>query len=243
MPGPHERIVFALDVENASRAFAWADLLASEVGLFKVGLELFISEGPSVVHGLRQRGARIFLDLKLHDIPNTARQAALAAARLGAELLTVHASGGAAMIAAAVEGAAQGAREVRLPAPSVLGVTVLTSLSEGELDAVGLRGPCEDAVVRLGKLAVSAGAQGLVCSPREVSALRAEVGTAPLLVVPGIRPASSEQNDQTRSETPARAIADGASLLVVGRPIREAQDPVARTREIAAEISRSLAGR
>jgi orotidine-5'-phosphate decarboxylase len=128
MPGPNERIIFALDVESAARAFEWATLLAGEVGMFKVGLELFVSEGPSVVYGLRQRGARIFLDLKLHDIPNTVRQAALAAARLGAELLTVHASGGPAMIEAAAEGAAQGAREVRLPAPSVLAVTVLTSL-------------------------------------------------------------------------------------------------------------------
>lgn len=240
MPGPHERIIFALDVENAQRAFDWASLLGSEVGMLKVGLELFISEGPSVVHGLRQRGARIFLDLKLHDIPNTVRQAALAAARLGAELLTVHASGGPAMIAAAVEGAAQGAREVRLPAPSVLAVTVLTSISETELDAVGLRGPCEDAVVRLGKLAIDAGAQGLVCSPREVASLRAAVGKAPLLVVPGIRPSGSDVQDQARAETPAKAIGDGASLLVIGRPIREAADPVESTRAIAAEIDAAL---
>lgn len=241
MPGPHERIIFALDVESGARAFEWAATLQGEVGMLKVGLELFVAEGPSVVTGLRGRGARIFLDLKLHDIPNTVRQAALAAARLGAELLTVHASGGAAMIAAAVEGAAQGAREVRLPAPSVLAVTVLTSLTDAELDTVGLRGPCEEAVLRLGKLAVQAGAQGLVCSPREVKALRAEIGQAPLLVVPGIRPASSDRNDQARAETPEKAIADGASLLVIGRPIREASDPVARTRAIAEEIGRALA--
>jgi orotidine-5'-phosphate decarboxylase len=240
MPGPNERLIFALDVESSTRAFEWASLLQGEVGMLKVGLELFVSEGPAVVHGLRQRGARIFLDLKLHDIPNTVRQAAQHAARLGAELITVHGAGGAAMVAAAVEGAAQGSREVRLPAPSVLAVTVLTSLSDAELDAIGLRGPCEDAVVRLAKLAVGAGAQGLVCSPRELKALRAEIGKAPLLVVPGIRPAASETHDQARAETPGRAIADGASLLVVGRPIREAADPVARAREIAAEIDRAL---
>jgi len=240
MPGPHERIIFAVDVDSSTRAFEWAALLQGEVGMLKVGLELFVSEGPSVVHGLRQRGARVFLDLKLHDIPNTVRQSAQQAARLGAELLTVHASGGAAMVAAAVEGATQGAREVRLPAPVVLAVTVLTSISDAELDAVGMRGPCEDAVLRLGKLAVNAGAQGLVCSPRETKLLRGEIGKAPLLVVPGIRPASSDTHDQARAETPAKAIADGASLLVVGRPIREAADPVARTREIAAEIDRAL---
>jgi len=241
MPGPSERIIFALDVDGAERAFEWAHLLRGEVGMLKVGLELFVTAGPSVVQGLRGRGARIFLDLKLHDIPHTVRQAALMAGRLGAELLTVHAQGGEAMIAAAVEGAAQGAREVDLPAPSVLAVTVLTSLSEGDLDAMGLRGPCDDAVCRLGKLAIAAGAQGLVCSPRELRALRGEIGPAPLLVVPGIRPAASDHHDQARAETPARAIACGASLLVVGRPIREAADPVARAREISAEIEAALA--
>jgi orotidine-5'-phosphate decarboxylase len=235
-PLAKDRIVFPLDVDTHDRAIEWARLLKNDVGLVKVGLELFLSEGPQIVVSLRQYGARIFLDLKLHDIPNTVRQAALVAGRLGVELLTVHASGGPAMVAAACEGAAQGAREVRLPAPAVLAVTVLTSISDAELEAVGMRGPCEEAALRLGKLAISAGAQGLVCSPKEVGLLRAAVGSSPLLVVPGIRPASSETHDQARTDTPAKAIREGASLLVIGRPIREASDPVARAREIAAEI-------
>jgi orotidine-5'-phosphate decarboxylase len=242
MTTPKDRLAFALDVDTAERALEWARLLAGEVGLLKVGLELFSSEGPQVVHALRKEGARIFLDLKLNDIPNTVRHAAMVAGRLGAELLTVHASAGRAAIEAAVEGSAQGAREVRLPAPGVLAVTVLTSLSDTDLEALGLEGTTSSAALRLAKLAVAAGAHGCVCSPREVAALRQELGPSPLLVVPGIRQASGETHDQTRSDTPAAAVRGGASLLVVGRPIREAADPVARAREIVQEMAAAARG-
>jgi orotidine-5'-phosphate decarboxylase len=237
MGSAKDRICFALDVDETARALDWARLLKADVGMVKVGLELFANEGPGVLKALRAQGARIFLDLKLHDIPTTVRQAAVVAGRLGVELLTVHAAGGPAMVAAAVEGAAQGAREVFLPAPSVLAVTVLTSLTENDLGVVGLAGPIEQAALRLGKLALAAGAQGLVCSPREVAALRAAIGTAPLLVVPGIRMATDSTHDQARADTPTKAISAGASILVVGRAIRDAQDPVAKAREIAAEIA------
>ena len=236
MLSPKDRLAFALDVDTLDRAVAWVRLLAGEVGLFKVGLELFASEGPAAIHALRREGARIFLDLKLHDIPNTVGHAAMVAGRLGAELLTVHASAGRAAIEAAVEGAAQGAREVRLPAPGVLAVTVLTSLADLDLQAIGLEGDSSSAALRLAKLAVAAGAQGCVCSPREVQLLRTELGPAPLLVVPGIRLAMGETHDQTRADTPEAAIRGGASVLVVGRPIREAADPVAKAREIVLEM-------
>ena len=240
MSNPRDRLALALDVDSVERALEWARLLKGEVGLFKVGLELFTAEGPHVVSLLRREGARSFLDLKLHDIPNTVRQAAMVAGRLGAELLTVHAASGRAAIEAAVEGAARGAREVRLPAPSVLAITVLTSLSDSDLEAIGMQGGSVESALRLAKLAIDAGAQGCVCSPKEVSDLRQALGPAPLLVVPGIRSAGGERQDQARADSPAKAIRGGASVLVVGRPIREAADPVAQARAIVAEITAAL---
>jgi orotidine-5'-phosphate decarboxylase len=167
----------------------------------------------------------VFLDLKLHDIPNTVQGAARSAARSGAALLTVHAGGGADMIAAAVRGAG--------PKVRVLAVTVLTSLDGAALDAIGLAGPPEAAVVRLARLAVAAGAGGLVCSPLEVAAVRAAVGPGPLLVVPGVRPAGAARGDQSRVATPEAAVRDGADVLVLGRPLRDAPDPAAAARAIA----------
>jgi orotidine-5'-phosphate decarboxylase len=171
----------------------------------------------------------VFLDLKLHDIPNTVEGAARSAAASGASLLTVHASGGAAMIGAAVRGAGPGVR--------VLAVTVLTSLDAAALDAIGLAGPPESAVVRLARLAVDAGAGGLVCSPQEVAAVRAAVGPGPLLVVPGVRPAGAARGDQARVATPSDTVRAGADVIVVGRPLREGGDPVAAARAIAAELA------
>jgi orotidine-5'-phosphate decarboxylase len=170
----------------------------------------------------------VFLDLKLHDIPATVEGAARSAAATGAALLTVHASGGADMVAAAVRGAGPGTR--------VLAVTVLTSLDAAALEAIGLAGPPDAAVVRLARLAVAAGAGGLVCSPHEVAQVRAAVGPGPLLVVPGVRPAGAAKGDQARVATPEDAVRAGADVIVIGRPLRDAPDPVAAARAIAATI-------
>jgi orotidine-5'-phosphate decarboxylase len=223
-----ERICFALDFPSLGEAMPFARLLAPQVGMLKVGLELYAAAGPAAVEAVAGLGRPVFLDLKLHDIPNTVEGAARSAARFGASLLTVHAAGGAAMVRAAVKGAGPGVR--------VLAVTVLTSLDAATLDAVGLAGPPEAAVVRLARLAVEAGAGGLVCSPQEVAAVRAAVGPGPLLVVPGVRPAGASLGDQARVATPAAAVRAGADVIVVGRPLREASDPAAAAEEIAREI-------
>jgi orotidine-5'-phosphate decarboxylase len=224
-----ERICVPLDLPTLGEAERFARLVAPHVGMLKVGLELFTAEGPAAVRSVAALGRPVFLDLKLHDIPNTVEGAARSAAATGAQLLTVHAAGGTAMIRAAVRGAGPGVR--------ILGVTVLTSLDAAALDEIGLAGPPQEAVVRLARLAVAAGAGGLVCSPREVRAVRAAVGPDPLLVVPGIRPAGASAGDQARVATPAAAVADGADVIVVGRPLREAADPVAAAQRIAAELA------
>ncbi|ACG75260.1 orotidine 5'-phosphate decarboxylase [Anaeromyxobacter sp. K] len=225
---PSERICAALDFPTFAAAEPFARAVAPEVGLLKVGLELFAAEGPAAVRAAARLGRPVFLDLKLHDIPNTVEGAARSAAASGAALLTVHAAGGAEMVKAAVRGAGPGVR--------VLAVTVLTSLDAAALDAVGLAGPPEAAVVRLARLAVGAGAGGIVCSPHEVAAVRAAVGPGPLLVVPGVRPAGAAKGDQARVATPAEAVRAGADVIVVGRPLRDAPDPAAAARAIAAGL-------
>jgi orotidine-5'-phosphate decarboxylase len=207
------------------------------VKLFKVGLEFFVSCGPDAITRLRAGGAEVFLDLKLHDIPNTVERAARVASSMGASLLTVHAAGGPTMIAAAVKGARAGG------AARVLAVTVLTSLSADDLARIGLRGTPAEAVAALARLALDAGADGLVCAPPEVAMLRAEYGAAPLLVVPGIRPAGTEAGDQARTATPAETARAGADVLVVGRPVLQAADPLAAARAINAEIAAATAAR
>jgi orotidine-5'-phosphate decarboxylase len=224
-------IAVPLDTQDVETAARWAAAVAPHVAVLKIGLELFLRRGPEVVEVVR--GAEkvgLFLDLKLHDIPNTVAGAAMSVARLKPDYLTVHASGGTDMIRAAVEAA---------PEVKIAAVTVLTSLGAGDLDAVGLVGPPLDAVRRLGALAVAAGARALVCSALEVAALRAEVGPEVDLIVPGIRPAGSSTDDQTRVATPQQALADGATLLVIGRPITAAADPGSA----AALIAASLTGR
>ncbi|HEY6106135.1 MAG TPA: orotidine-5'-phosphate decarboxylase [Anaeromyxobacteraceae bacterium] len=225
---PRDRLCAALDFPSWREAEAFARRVAPEVGMLKVGLELFAAEGPAAVRAAAALSRPVFLDLKLHDIPNTVEGAALSAARSGAALLSVHASGGPRMVEAAVRGAGPGVR--------VLAVTVLTSLDEAALSRVGLAGPAEAAAVRLGRLAVEAGAGGLVCSPLEVAAVRAAVGPGPLLVVPGVRPPGAAAGDQARVATPAEAVRAGADVLVLGRPLRDAPDPAAAARAIAATL-------
>ena len=223
-------IAVALDAPDAETAARWAQAVTPHVAVVKVGLELFCRTGPSIVQSVRgASGADLFLDLKLHDIPNTVAGAVRSVARLKPRYLTVHATGGADMVKAAVE-AADGV--------TIAAVTVLTSLDEAGLDQVGLAGPSLDAVRRLSVLAVGAGAGALVCSPREVSAVRSEVGPGVVLITPGVRPVGSDAQDQARVATPEQALADGADLLVIGRPITGAADPGAAAARIAAALPR-----
>jgi orotidine-5'-phosphate decarboxylase len=228
VPAP---IAVALDAPDLETAARWAALVDPHVSTVKIGLELYLRYGPDAVASVRGASSvRVFLDLKLHDIPATVAGAARAVARLRPDLLTVHAAGGAAMVRAAVEAA---------PGAKTLAVTVLTSLGDADLDRIGLAGPVSDAVRRLAVLAVEAGAQGLVCSPQEAETLRAEVGPDILLVTPGIRWAGGEAHDQARVATPEDALRAGADLLVVGRPITAAADPGAAAAAMAAAVRRA----
>jgi orotidine-5'-phosphate decarboxylase len=230
-----EQLIVALDFPDARAALSLIDRLEGTTRWFKIGLELYIAEGNALVAEIERRGYSIFLDLKLHDIPNTVASAVRAASRLGVNLLTLHAAGGADMLQAAVEAASGIERS-----PALLAVTVLTSIDGPQLEATGVAGSATQQVERLAKLAMSCGVQGLVCSPHEVASLRSEIGSKPLLVVPGIRPTGSAAGDQRRVATPASAIAAGASYLVVGRPITQADDPGAAARAIVAEMQAAV---
>jgi orotidine-5'-phosphate decarboxylase len=225
-------LIVALDVSSATEAAALVRRIGDAVSFYKVGLELFIADGPDTLAMLSDRGKRVFLDLKLHDIPRTVERAVASASRFGAELLTLHAAGGRAMIQAAARAAADAGTEMRL-----LAVTVLTSLDDRDLVDIGVQRAAADQVDALGRLAIAAGAHGLVCSPQEVGRLRTALGPAPYLVTPGVRPAGGAVGDQKRVATPAQATRDGASALVVGRPILEASDPRAAALAIAAECA------
>ena len=230
------RLALAADLPLAE-GLALYEKVAPHVGYAKVGLSLFVEHGPAAVAAFQKLGAQVFLDLKLHDIPNTVELAAARAGALGVALLTVHASGGEAMLKAAVRGAREGAKAKGHAAPKVLAVTVLTSLSAEDVAAIGYSGAPDAAALRLARLAVDAGVDGLVCSPHEAAALRRTLGPAPFLCTPGIRPAGAAKGDQSRAETPAFAVRAGSDLLVVGRPIHTAADPVSAARSIAEEVS------
>jgi orotidine-5'-phosphate decarboxylase len=229
---PSDRLIVALDFPDTRAALALVDRLHGATRWFKVGLELYIAEGNSLVAELKRRGHSIFLDLKLHDIPNTVASAVRAATHLGVDMLTMHAAGGPEMMSAAV-----GAAESRL---SLLAVTVLTSMDAAQLEAIGVTGTPAAQVERLATMAIACGVGGLVCSPNEVASLRKQFGSGPLLVIPGIRPEGADIGDQRRVATPAAAIASGASYLVVGRPITRAVDPEAAARAILAEMQSGI---
>jgi orotidine-5'-phosphate decarboxylase len=233
MSGSH--LIVALDTTDAARAAGWAAAVAPHCGLFKLGLEFFLANGAAGMRAIA--GRPVFLDLKLHDIPNTVAGAVRAVLPLAPRMLTVHAAGGAAMVAAARQ-AVEAAGTAR---PMILAVTVLTSLDEADLAATGVPGPPASQVLRLARLAVAAGADGLVCSPLEVAILRDALGAGPALVVPGIRPAGSATGDQARTMTPAEAVAAGADWIVVGRPITAAPDAGQAAAAIAAAIDVALA--
>jgi orotidine-5'-phosphate decarboxylase len=225
-------VAVALDAPDIDVAAHWATLVTPHVSTVKIGLELYLRYGPAVVATMRGgSGVEVFLDLKLHDIPNTVAGAARAVAQLHPEILTVHAAGGADMIKAAVEAA---------PDTIVAGVTLLTSIGDKDLAEIGIDGPASDVVRRMAALAVTAGARGLVCSPREVAAVRAEVGPGVLLITPGIRQAGATSDDQARVATPEAALMAGADLLVIGRPITKSADPGAAAAAIAASLRRAV---
>lgn len=230
-----DRVVFALDVQDLNAARAWVARLSGEVGVFKVGLELFVRVGPAAVALVRDAGARCFLDLKFHDIPETVARAVASACDLGVDYLTLHASGGRAMLARAAEAAARATAP-----PTLLAVTVLTSLDDAALAEVGFMRDATESAAALARLAYGAGVRGMVCSAREVAALRRELPDA-VLVTPGIRPAGVAAGDQARVATAGDAVRAGADLIVVGRPIRDAADPVAAARAIVAEVGSARA--
>ena len=226
---PRQRLIVALDVSTAAAARKIVAAVGDSAHAYKVGMQLYTAEGPSIVRELVGSGRRVFLDLKYHDIPNTVGAAVREAARLGVSMLTVHASGGSKMLRAAVEAAQK-------PGLLVLAVTVLTSLDDVELGKIGLRGGALDQVLRLTALALSNGCKGVVASALEAAALREEFGHDFTIVTPGVRLAGSGPNDQARVVTPSEAISAGASHIVVGRPITEASDPAAEARAILGQI-------
>ena len=218
-------IIAALDVSDAEQAIELAEAIAPAVGAFKIGKELFVSAGPDIVKRVRDTGASVFLDLKFHDIPNTVAKAIASAARLDVQMLTVHTCGGSTMLKGALEGATKAAEETGNEPPLVLGVTVLTSMDDSDLNEVGVGKAPQDQVIDLAKMANVAGLKGLVCSPKEITALREVLPTEVQLVTPGIRPAGSDTGDQKRVMTPAEAVQAGADWLVIGRPICAADNP------------------
>jgi orotidine-5'-phosphate decarboxylase len=226
-----ERLIVALDVPSAGEAQRLVGRIGEAAGLYKVGLQLFIAEGPDIVRGLVSSGRRVFLDLKLHDIPTTVALAVKSAAELGVDMLTVHAGGGAAMLRAATEAAAG-----RI---NILAVTVLTSLNDEDMQETGVSGRVSDQVLRMAALAQGSGCQGIVTSPREALIVRKSLGEGFAIVTPGVRPAGTESNDQQRIATPAQAIANGASHIVVGRPITQARDPALAAAAIISEMEQA----
>lgn len=225
-------IIVALDLPSAAAALDLARRVAPYVGAFKVGKELFVSEGPELVRQLRQTGASVFLDLKFHDIPNTVAKAVAAAVRLDIQMLTVHCSGGTAMMKAAETAAQETAAGLGRPAPLVLGVTVLTSMDGAALAELGGETDITRQVERLARLAAASGLRGLVCSPLEIIPLRAILPVSMQLVTPGIRTGAEKSDDQKRTLGPAEALSAGANWLVIGRPIYAAADPVEAARKM-----------
>ena len=229
-----DRLIVALDVAGATQARQIVQAIGEAATTYKIGKQLFTAEGPQVVRDLVASGRKVFLDLKYHDIPNTVAGAVRSAAELGVSMMTVHASGGSKMLKAAVEAASQSSAKAK---PMVLAVTVLTSLSDSDLQELGIAGGVLSQVLRLGALARAAGCGGLVASAQEARELRKALGEGFAIVTPGVRPAGASAGDQARVVTPKDAIAAGATYLVVGRPILDAPDPAKATQQIADEIA------
>jgi orotidine-5'-phosphate decarboxylase len=241
---PADRLIFALDAAGLDEALSWIELLSGHVGMFKVGKELFTSVGPKIVESIKQRGSRVFLDLKFHDIPNTVARAAEAAVGLNVDMFNVHAAGGSRMIRETVDAVAASAEKKGVARPVILAVTVLTSLNNGDLAEIGFQTTTNDLVLRLAKMAQKAGASGVVASPQDIVALRQDLGEDFVIVTPGIRSSTEPvKDDQKRTLSAFEAIKAGADYIVVGRPIRQAKDPLEACRRIVREIAEGLAER
>ena len=228
-----KKIIFALDVNGIGEIERFADLLADRVGMFKIGKELFTACGREAVSTVQRRGGQVFLDLKFHDIPNTVAKAMVEAARMGVQLVNLHALGGFEMMETAVTAVR---REFGDQRPRLLAVTILTSSTEATLRQIGIEHPVENMVVRLARLAQEAGMDGVVASPREIGLIRAACGPGFLIVTPGVRPSFAALDDQKRVMTPAEAVGAGADYLVIGRPIAKADNPVDAAKLIVDEI-------
>ena len=226
------QLILALDLETREEALAMLDHLGDSIKWVKIGLQLFTAYGPDFVREIADRGYKVFLDLKLHDIPNTVAKAVQSIATLPVELLTLHASGGGEMLEWA-----NNSRNDHAPHLNLLAVTVLTSMSEVQLRSLNIDGSPEDQVLHLADITLKSGLQGLVCSSLELAPLRARFGHDPIIVTPGIRPAGSADDEQKRIMTPASAAAAGSSFIVVGRPILKAKDPAAVAQSIKAELN------
>ncbi|HZK25147.1 MAG TPA: orotidine-5'-phosphate decarboxylase [Oscillospiraceae bacterium] len=233
----HSKIIVALDVDAEEKALALTEALHDYVGAFKVGLQLYNSVGPSIVKKIRSAGGKVFLDLKFHDIPNTTARAAEAVVGLGAFMFNVHAGGGKKMMLAAAQAAKKKAAALGVPAPLLIAVTVLTSLSETELqEELGVQRALPEQVAALASLTKEAGMDGVVASAREIPWIRQACGDDFLIITPGIRPAWAASNDQERIVTPREALAQGADYLVIGRPLTAAPDPQQAAKRLLAEL-------
>ena len=240
MDNARQRLIFALDVDSFEEARSWVETLQHQVGLFKIGKQLFTRCGPEVVKMVQNHGCDVFLDLKYHDIPNTVAMAGLEALRLGVKMFNVHALGGEEMMAKLVTEVDKAVAQENISRPVLLAVTILTSANEATLRDVGIQDPVEVMVPKLAKLAQKAGLDGVVASPREVKLIRRACGEDFLIVTPGVRPTFAAKDDQKRVTTPTVAIRSGANYLVIGRPISAASDPVAAAETILEEIQAAL---
>ena len=232
-----EKIIFALDVEHFREAQHWVGLLKDHVGMFQVGKQLFTHAGPKVIDMIRQKGQKAFLDLKFHDIPNTVARAGEEATKLNVSMFDLHALGGSEMMRKTAEASRTAAKGLGISRPLILAVTILTSMDEDTLKAVGIQGPIPDEVGRLALLSMEAGVDGVVASPQEIGIIRAKCGRKFIIVTPGIRLPSDRRDDQKRTLSPKEAIAAGADYLVIGRPIKEAKDPIEAVKKIIEDIS------
>lgn len=235
-----ERLIVALDVDTVSEAKHLVQVLGPYVGMFKVGLQLFTSLGPQIIETIHEQGGKVFIDLKLHDIPNTVAQASRVLTSYGVDMLNVHASGGLTMMQKAGEAVAEEAEARGLVKPKLIAVTILTSMGETDLKEIGISASPKDSVVKLAQLTQQAGLDGVVASPQETELIRAACGESFLTVTPGVRPLNSQVGDQKRVTTPKAAIEAGSSYLVIGRPITAAPNPLVAAQEIIKEMEEGL---
>jgi orotidine-5'-phosphate decarboxylase len=239
-----DKLIFALDASSYEEALSWVELLSGHVGMFKVGKELFTSVGPKIVESIKQRGQRVFLDLKFHDIPNTVARASEAAVNLGVDMFNIHASGGFKMIQDTVNAVQLLAEKKSMQKPIVLAVTVLTSLNDNDLAEIGLKKNTKEQVLHLARLAKSAGASGVVASAQDIVALRTDLGDEFVIVTPGIRSSGEKVvDDQKRTLSASEAVKLGADYIVIGRPISQTKDPLAACQQIVREIAEGISSR